>query len=116
MEDHGSDLQTWGEMVARYNKQNAKIGADDIKCSAVESMAPKNIKPFLQLHARRFKKNDAARIDIYAYFVSCTGEVVKSESTRSGIRSRFWRRSDGCQGRSKEKGNDQGKGSKQCNV
>ena len=42
MEDPGSLLQILEEMVGRYNKKNTKVGevelADDIKCSAVESM------------------------------------------------------------------------------
>ena len=81
MEDLGSALQTWEDMVDRCNKKNAKVGevelADDIKCSAVESTVSENLERQLQLNARRLKKYDDVRFEIYAYFESRTGKIAK---------------------------------------
>ena len=90
MEDLGSALQAWEEMVARYNNKNAKIGevglADDIQCSAAESMFRESLQRHLQLNARRLKRYDEVRTEIYAYPESCT--CGESENSRRGIHSR----------------------------
>ena len=70
--DHGATARQ--ELVARYNKQNAKVEevelADDIQCSAVESVVLENLERHLRLNAMRLKRYDDVGVDIYAYFES----------------------------------------------
>ena len=87
--DLGSSLQTWEPMVGRYNKKNAKVGevklAEDIKRSALESMALEYLERHLPLNVRRLKKFDDVRVEMYAYFESCTGndrEVASKEGVK----------------------------------
>ena len=81
IQDLGSALQAWKKWLVDTTKKNAKVGqvelADDIKCSAVESMVPENLECHLQLNARRLKKYDDVRFEIYVYVESCTGKILK---------------------------------------
>ena len=89
MEELGSALQVWEDMVARYNKKNSKIGdpelADDIKCSAVEAMVPESLERHLQLNAMRLKRYEDVRMEVYSYFEACTGKVARP-SVREQVR------------------------------
>ena len=49
--------------------------ADDFQCSAIQ-IVPENQECHLQLNAKRLKHHDEVRVDIYAYFESCTGKIV----------------------------------------
>ena len=81
MEELGSALHNWKGIFVRHNQKNAKVGeveyADDIKCSAVESMVPENLERHSQLNAGRLKKDDDVRVEIYAQFESCSGKIVR---------------------------------------
>ena len=74
-------LQTWEDMVACLNEKITNVGevslADDIKCSAVESMVAQSLDRHLQLNARRLKIYDEVRVEIGACFESCSGKVVR---------------------------------------
>ena len=65
MEGLGPTLQRWEDKVARYNKKNAKVRevelGDDIKCSGSGESGT---------NARRLKKYDDVRVEIYTYFES----------------------------------------------
>ena len=91
MEDLGSALQTWEDMVDRYNNKNANVGAveldDDIKCSAVESMTLENFERHLNLNARRLKKYGDVPVESHAYFESCTGNILKTRTREVASRA-----------------------------
>ena len=114
-------------MLDRTGK-NAKIGevelAEDIKCSAVESIVPERLERHLQLNAGQLKRYDEVRVEIYAYFESCTGKVVRprtrDESSKAGsgydpidtlIKGKLTGKSKG-KGRRRQAIHEQGKGSK----
>ncbi|CAK0830015.1 unnamed protein product [Prorocentrum cordatum] len=81
MDELGSALQTWEEMVSRYNKKSLKLGepaiADDFLCSALEALVPDDLEKHLQLNASRLKKYNDMRQEVMTYYETRTGKLVK---------------------------------------
>ena len=82
LDELGTALQTWEEMVSRYNKKNAKLGeaqiSDDFLCSAVEAMVPEELERHLQLNGARLPKYADVRAEVLAFFEVRTGKQVKT--------------------------------------
>jgi len=81
IEDLGAALETWEDMVSRYNKKNTRLKQaelpDDIKCSALEAMVPEELERHLQMNAARLSKYEDMRHEIVMFFETMTGKQLR---------------------------------------
>ena len=72
MDNPGSALQTWEDMVAGCDTGEAGIGevelAAHIECSAVESIVPQSLEAAHAAECSTLQKCEHMRVEIYTYF------------------------------------------------
>ena len=81
LEELGTALETWEDMVSRYDKKNARTGQpelpNDIKCSALEALVPEELEKHLQLNASRLSQYEDMRTEVLMFFETLTGKQLK---------------------------------------
>ena len=81
LDELGTALEPWEDMVCRYNKKNARLGQaelpNDIRCSALESTVPEELEKHLQLNAARLVKYDDMRVEVLTFFEASTGKQLR---------------------------------------
>ncbi|CAK0892634.1 unnamed protein product [Prorocentrum cordatum] len=81
LEEVGTALQLWEEMVTRYNKKQQRLGeapiADEYLCSALEALVPEDVENHLQMNANRLKKYSDMRAEMVTFYEARTGKKVR---------------------------------------
>ena len=81
LEEVGTALQLWEEMVTRYNKKQQRLGeapiADEYLCSALEALVPEDVENHLQMNANRLKKYSDMRAEVVTFYEARTGKKVR---------------------------------------